>query len=236
MFALAPKPDASHHSLPKPSSKMSSMPSSQCSRLALDDSPIRSLGHSEDGFDHDSMIGITASERLRMQNWLDLQRKNLDSSSLKTSASTEVPSDPLFFAPFEPTHLARPSSESSSVITSTSALHQATPEISVPTRLALCETLMGCIDTFQSGAANDATYLSAANALRDLHAFVSTAEKKQRASVQITIDGEEFIMKDFHNASVVIRLSDNSVFDLEGRHLGTLNDSTGSIELISDTS
>jgi hypothetical protein len=95
---------------------------------------------------------------------------------------------------------------------------------------------MGCIDTFQSGAANDATYLSAANALRDLHAFVSTAEKKQRASVQITIDGEEFIMKDFHNASVVIRLSDNSVFDLEGRHLGTLNDSTGSIELISDTS
>lgn len=217
---------------------MSSVPSSQSS-LALDDSPIRSLGHSDACFDQDSMIGITASERLRMQNWLDLERKNLDSSSLKTSASTEVPSKPS--EPFEPIHLARPNSEGSSVITSSSAPQQATPEISVPTRLALCETLMGCIDTFQSGSANDATYLSAANALRDLHAFVSTAEKKQklstRASVHITIDGEEFIMKDFHNASVVIRLSDNSAFDPDTlRHLGVLNESTGSIELISDAS
>jgi hypothetical protein len=65
-------------------------------------------------------------------------------------------------------------------------------------QLALVESLMEHVDTFQSGTANEMTYLSAMNALRDLHAYIKKTEKIQEAanksSVIITIDGEEFFV------------------------------------------
>ena len=99
------------------------------------------------------------------------------------------------------------------------------------TQLALVESLMQHIETFQSGAANEMTYLSAMNALRDLHADVKKTEKIQEATknsaVLITIDGEEFFVEDYQDARIAIRFSDNYAFSSDtGDFVGVWNEET----------
>jgi hypothetical protein len=99
------------------------------------------------------------------------------------------------------------------------------------TQLALVESLMQHIETFQSGAANEMTYLSAMNALRDLHAYVKKTEKIQEATknsaVLITIDGEEFFVEDYQDARIAIRFSDNYAFSSDtGDFVGVWNEET----------
>jgi hypothetical protein len=76
---------------------------------------------------------------------------------------------------------------------------------------------MGCIDTYQYGQANDSTYLRAANAIRDLHAFVHASEQSQRArrssGVTIIIDGEEFTVQDYGNERIAVRSRDSAAFN-----------------------
>ncbi len=167
----------------------------QRSQFPVDESRISSSGDIDPEFYPDNMIGITAAERLRMQQLLNLHRTSSGNSNVESSSSTGL-----------------------------------SP---VPTRLALVQAVMDCIDTFQLGQANDSTYLLASNALRDLYAFVQTAEKTQKVSNQasftITIEGELFIIEDYHDASVFVRASDSSVFDVDSNFLGVWDERTSSI-------
>ena len=102
-------------------------------------------------------------------------------------------------------------------------------------QLILVESLMGHIDAFQSGEANEMTYLSAMNALRDLHAYVKKTEKIQEAanksSVIITIDGEEFFVEDYFDTRVAIRFTDNYAYSSNtGDFMGIWNEATRTIE------
>jgi len=101
-------------------------------------------------------------------------------------------------------------------------------------QLNLVESLMGHIDAFQSGTANEMTYLSAMNALRDLHAYVKKAEKIQevkKSSVIITIDGEEFFVEDYYNTRIAIRFTDNYAYSSDtGDFMGIWNESTRAVE------
>jgi enterochelin esterase-like enzyme len=103
--------------------------------------------------------------------------------------------------------------------------------------LALVESLMGQIDAFQSGTANEMTYLSAANALRDLHAYIKKTEKIQevskKSSVIITIDGEEFFVEDHQGARIAIRFTDNYAYSSDtGDFIGVWNESTRTTEAL----
>ena len=101
-------------------------------------------------------------------------------------------------------------------------------------QLTLVESLMEHIDAFQSGAANEMTYLSAMNALRDLHAYVKKTEKVQavqKSSVIITIDGEEFFVEDYQNTRIAIRFTDNYAYSSDtGDFVGVWNESTRTVE------
>lgn len=102
-------------------------------------------------------------------------------------------------------------------------------------QLALVESLMEHIDTFQSGNANEMTYLSAVNALRDLHAYVKKTEKiqavSQKSSVIITIDGEEFFVEEYQGARLAIRFTDNYAYSSDtGDFFGVWNESTRTVE------
>lgn len=99
------------------------------------------------------------------------------------------------------------------------------------TQLALVESLMQYIETFQSGAANEMTYISAMNALRDLHVYVKKTEKiqeaTQKSAVLITIDGEEFFVEDYQDVRIAIRFSDNYAFSSDtGDFVGVWNEAT----------
>ena len=95
-------------------------------------------------------------------------------------------------------------------------------------QLALVELLMQHIESFQSGAANEMTYLSAMNALRDLHAYVKKAEKMQEAAILlVTIDGEEFFVEEYQDVRIAIRFSDNYAFSSDtGDFIGVWNEET----------
>ena len=102
-------------------------------------------------------------------------------------------------------------------------------------QLALVESLMQHIDSFQSGTANEMTYLSAVNALRDLHAYVKKTEKIQEATnksaVLITIDGEEFFVEDYYDTRVAIRFTDNYAYSSNtGEFMGIWNEATRIVE------
>jgi enterochelin esterase-like enzyme len=101
-------------------------------------------------------------------------------------------------------------------------------------QLALVESLMGHIDAFQSGTANEMTYLSAMNALRDIHAFVKKTEKIQeikKSSVIITIDGEEFFVEDYQGARIAIRFTDNYAYSSDtGDFVGIWNEETRTVD------
>jgi hypothetical protein len=102
-------------------------------------------------------------------------------------------------------------------------------------QLTLVESLMGHIDAFQSGEANEMMYLSAMNALRDLHAYVKKTEKIKEAvnksSVIITIDGEEFFVEDYYDTRVAIRFTDNYAYSSNtGEFMGIWNEATRTIE------
>ena len=103
-----------------------------------------------------------------------------------------------------------------------------------PTQLELVESLMQHIDAFQSGEANDMTYLSAMNALRDLHTFIKKTEKVQGAqrssSVIITIDGEEYFVEKYQDKSIAVRFTDNYAYSSEtGDYVGLWNEETQSL-------
>ena len=102
-------------------------------------------------------------------------------------------------------------------------------------QLALVESLMEHVDTFQSGTANEMTYLSAMNALRDLHAYIKKTEKIQEAanksSVIITIDGEEFFVEEYRNTRIAIRFTDNYAYSSDtGDFVGVWNEATRNVE------
>ena len=91
------------------------------------------------------------------------------------------------------------------------------------------------IDSFQSGTANEMTYLSAMNALRDLHAYVKKAEKMQEAAILlITIDGEEFFVEEYQDVRIAIRFSDNYAFSSDtGDFIGVWNEETRTLTELS---
>ena len=99
--------------------------------------------------------------------------------------------------------------------------------------LILVESLMQHIDTFQSGKANEMTYLLAMNALRDLHAYVKNTEKIQdtkKSAVIITIDGEEYFIESYQDKRIAIRFADNCAYSSEtGDFLGVWNEETRSL-------
>ena len=102
-------------------------------------------------------------------------------------------------------------------------------------QLTLVESLMGHIDAFQSGTANEMTYLTAMNALRDLHAYVKKTEKIQEAakksSVIITIDGEEFFVEDYYDTRIAIRFTDNYAYSSDtGDFVGIWNEETRTVD------
>ena len=104
-------------------------------------------------------------------------------------------------------------------------------------QLALVESLMEHVDTFQSGTANEMTYLLAMNALRDLHAYIKKTEKIQEAanksSVIITIDGEEFFVEEYQGARIAIRFTDNYAYSSDtGDFVGVWNEITSTVEEI----
>ena len=109
-----------------------------------------------------------------------------------------------------------------------------------PTQLELVESLVQHIDAFQSGSANEMTYLSAMNALRDLHAYVKKAEKVQEAakksSVIITIDGEEYFVESYQDKRIAVRFTDNHAYSSEtGDFVGLWNEETRSLtEILED--
>jgi hypothetical protein len=102
------------------------------------------------------------------------------------------------------------------------------------TNLSLVESLMEHIDDFQNGTANEHTYLSAMNALRDLHKYVAKTEKERRTSksskksaVVILIDGEEFFMEDYENIRLAVRVTDNYAYCADtGDFVGIWNEQT----------
>jgi hypothetical protein len=102
-------------------------------------------------------------------------------------------------------------------------------------QLALVELLMQHIESFQSGAANEMTYLSAMNALRDLHAYVKKAEKMQEAAILlVTIDGEEFFVEEYQDVRIAIRFSDNYAFSSDtGDFIGVWNEETRTLTELS---
>lgn len=102
-------------------------------------------------------------------------------------------------------------------------------------QLALVELLMQHIESFQSGAANEMTYLSAMNALRDLHAYVKKAEKMQEAAILlVTIDGEEFFVEEYQDVRIAIRFSDNYAFSSDtGDFVGVWNEETRTLSELS---
>ena len=98
---------------------------------------------------------------------------------------------------------------------------------------------MGHIDAFQSGEANEMTYLSAMNALRDLHAYVMKTEKIKEAanksSIIITIDGEEFFVEDYQDTRIAIRFTDNYAYSSDtGDFVGVWNEATRTVEDLPD--
>ena len=99
--------------------------------------------------------------------------------------------------------------------------------------LILVESLMQHIDEFQSGKANEMTYLLAMNALRDLHAYVKNTEKVQdtkKSAVIITIDGEEYFIESYQDKRIAIRFTDNCAYSSEtGDFLGVWNEETRSL-------
>jgi enterochelin esterase-like enzyme len=102
-------------------------------------------------------------------------------------------------------------------------------------QLTLVESLMDHIDAFQSGEANEMTYLSAMNALRDLHAYVKKTVKIQesakKSSVIIMIDGEEFFVEDYHDTRIAIRFTDNFAYSSDtGDFMGIWNEATRIVE------
>lgn len=102
-------------------------------------------------------------------------------------------------------------------------------------QLTLVESLMEHIDSFQSGNANEMTYLSAMNALRDLHAYVKKTEKIKEAanksSVIITLDGEEFFIEEYQGARLAIRFTDNYAYSSNtGEFIGVWNEITSTVE------
>lgn len=96
---------------------------------------------------------------------------------------------------------------------------------------------MGHIDAFQSGTANEMTYLSAMNALRDLHAYVKKTEKIQeveKSSVIITIEGEQFFVEDYYDTRIAIRFTDNYAYSSDtGDFMGIWNERTRTVEELS---
>ena len=104
---------------------------------------------------------------------------------------------------------------------------------SQPSQLALVESLMQHIDTFQSGKANEMTYLSAVNALRDLHAYIKKTEKVQdakKSAVIITIDGEEYFIESYQDKRIAIRFADNHAYSSDtGDYVGIWNEETRSL-------
>lgn len=104
-------------------------------------------------------------------------------------------------------------------------------------QLTLVESLMGHIDAFQSGTANEMTYLSAMNALRDLHAYVKKTEKIQeveKSSVIITIEGEQFFVEDYYDTRIAIRFTDNYAYSSDtGDFMGIWNERTRTVEELS---
>ena len=104
------------------------------------------------------------------------------------------------------------------------------------TQLELVESLMQHIDAFQSGEANDMTYLSAMNALRDLHAYVKKTEKvqgaAQKSSVIITIDGEEYFVENYQDKRIAVRFTDNHAYSTEtGDFVGLWNEETRTLDV-----
>ena len=110
---------------------------------------------------------------------------------------------------------------------------------SQPSQLELVESLMQYIDAFQSGAANEMTYLSAMNGLRDLHAYIKKTEKIQEAakksSVIITIDGEEYFVESYQDKRIAVRFTDNHAYSSEtGDFVGLWNEETRSLMELSE--
>ena len=106
-------------------------------------------------------------------------------------------------------------------------------------QLKLVESLMQHIDDFQCGTANELTYLSAMNALRDLHAYVAKTEKAREAtkkdSVIITIDGEEYFVETHQERRIAVRITDNHAYCSDtGDFVGLWNESTRTLENIPD--
>ena len=102
-------------------------------------------------------------------------------------------------------------------------------------QLKLVESLMQHIDDFQCGTANELTYLSAMNALRDLHAYVAKTEKAREAtkkdSVIITIDGEEYFVESYQDKRIAVRFTDNHAYCSDtGDFVGLWNESTRTLE------
>jgi enterochelin esterase-like enzyme len=100
-------------------------------------------------------------------------------------------------------------------------------------QISLVESLMQHIDAFQSGEANEMTYLSAMNALRDLHAFIKKTEKVQdtkKSAVIITIDGEEYFIESYQDKRIAIRFTDNCAYSSDtGDFLGVWDEETRSL-------
>lgn len=111
---------------------------------------------------------------------------------------------------------------------------QSSPATQPSQQIALVESLMQHIDTFQSGKANEMTYLSAVNALRDLHAYIKKTEKVQEAAkksaVIITIDGEEYFVESYQDKRIAIRFADNCAYSSEtGDYVGIWDEETRSL-------
>lgn len=111
---------------------------------------------------------------------------------------------------------------------------QSSPATQPSQQIALVESLMQHIDTFQSGKANEMTYLSAVNALRDLHAYIKKTEKVQEAAkksaVIITIDGEEYFVESYQDKRIAVRFTDNCAYSSEtGDYVGLWDEETRSL-------
>ena len=170
-------------------------------------------GYIDPAFNQDTMVGITPAERLHMQQWLEYQGGRFSKSAI------EAPSA-LSQSPFRREIKHGSGAE----------FMESPPAPPQSSRLPLVETLMGCIDTYQYGQANDSTYLRAANAIRDLHAFVHASEQEETqrvrrsSGVTIIIDGEEFTVQDYGNKRIAVRSRDSAAFNSStGDYIGIWN-------------
>jgi hypothetical protein len=120
-----------------------------------------------------------------------------------------------------------------------SSKHSSSSSIPVkPSNIALVESLIGHIDDFQNGTANEQTYLLAMNALRDLHNYVQKTENAKNAkkvarnsSVIVLIDGEEFLIEDFETIRIAVRVSDNYAYSSDtGDFLGVWNEQSRTLQ------